>query len=102
MNPHRFSFAVAADHPAFDGHFPGHPVLPGVVLVAEVLAGVEQCLGLPMDRVLVKVVKFHAPVLPGSLLDVELINGSAIGFTVSCGTQRVASGTIAATAADAP
>ena len=31
---------LAADHPAYRGHFPGRPVLPGVVLLAEVMHAV--------------------------------------------------------------
>ena len=100
MSAQHFSITVAADHPAFDGHFPGHPVLPGVVLLAEVLAGVERTLGLPMDRILIRSAKFHAPVAPGSILAVELddVAGTGLGvaFTVSCEDRRVASGTISA------
>jgi 3-hydroxymyristoyl/3-hydroxydecanoyl-(acyl carrier protein) dehydratase len=95
LDSHDFSITVAADHPAFVGHFPGHPVLPGVVLLAEVLAGVERCLGLPMDRIMIRVAKFHAPVAPGATLAVELVQGNGIAFTVSRDGTRVASGTIA-------
>lgn len=95
MDLRRFTIEVASDHPAFEGHFPGHPVLPGVVLLAEVVAGVERCLGLPMDRIMIKVAKFHAPVAPGSSLAVELVPGSDIAFSISCGATRVASGSIA-------
>jgi 3-hydroxymyristoyl/3-hydroxydecanoyl-(acyl carrier protein) dehydratase len=94
MRSHHFSIAVAADHPAFDGHFPGHPVLPGVVLLAQVLAGVERWLELPVDTALIRVAKFHAPVLPGSTLAIELLHSDAVAFTVFCGETRVASGTI--------
>ena len=95
MDAHRFTVEVPAGHPAFDGHFPGHAVLPGVVLLAEVVAGVERCLGLPTDRLVIKVAKFHAPVAPGSSLAVELVLDRDIAFTISCGPTRVASGTLA-------
>ena len=29
------SFRVEADHPALEGHFPGRPIVPGVVLLDE-------------------------------------------------------------------
>ena len=31
---------IPTDHPAFAGHFPGQPLLPGVSLLAEVLEAV--------------------------------------------------------------
>lgn len=36
---------VRADHPSLAGHFPGHPVVPGVVILGEVMAIVRQTLG---------------------------------------------------------
>ena len=41
---HTACIAIPADHPAFDGHFPGQPLLPGVVLLAEVM---EAALAVP-------------------------------------------------------
>lgn len=97
MSLHRFTIDVAAEHPAFEGHFPGHPVLPGVALLAEVLAGVERWLGMNLDAVQIKVAKFHAPVVPGSVLTVDLANAGGIAFTVSCAETRVATGTLTMT-----
>ena len=37
---HSVALAIAADHPAFAGHFPGRPLLPGVALLSEVLEAV--------------------------------------------------------------
>ena len=64
--------AVAVDHPAFAGHFPGRPILPGVVLLAEVLElllrEAPESLG---ARPTVSAVKFLAPVRPGASLEIR-------------------------------
>ena len=33
---------IAAEHPALAGHFPGAPILPGVLLLDEMVRAVEQ------------------------------------------------------------
>ena len=33
-DPH---FTLSADHPAFAGHFPGHPIVPGALILDEVI-----------------------------------------------------------------
>lgn len=61
MNPTRFR--IDADHPALPGHFPGRPVVPGVVLLDRVAAAVEREFGVSIAAL--PQVKFLAPLLPG-------------------------------------
>ena len=55
---------IARDHPACDGHFPGHPILPAVVLLAEAFAA----LGVSAQRHSLSQAKFLRPVAPGTPL----------------------------------
>lgn len=63
---------VPPDHPAFAGHFPGQPVLPGVVLLGEVLEALLRDAPAALGpRPCVSAVKFLAPVRPGASLELR-------------------------------
>ena len=92
----RTPLRIGADHPAFDGHFPGQPLLPGVALLAEVLEAAlddpafAAAIG-PAPRL--ASVKFLAPVRPGAVLSVELLaSPRGVRFEVREGARLAASG----------
>jgi len=95
-------FHVEAGLRAFDGHFPGAPVLPGAYLLAIVLQQIEQQPAL-RERLgatwQVQQVKFLAPVGPGQTLRIRLeARGDAIAFSVHHGSTPVARGQLAGAA----
>lgn len=88
--------AIAPDHPAFDGHFPGQPVLPGVVLLTLVLQALQArpALQARVGRMpQIDHVKFTAPVRPGAQLAVHLAEDArGVGFEVQERGRAVARG----------
>lgn len=93
---HTVPLSIAADHPAFAGHFPDQPLLPGVALLAEVLEAVldEPLLAARVGAApRLGVAKFLAPVRPGARLTVQLDGGPrGVRFEVRDGERVVASG----------
>ncbi len=73
---------VTMNEPFFQGHFPGHPIMPGV-LILEAMAqagGVLAMKSVPQDQLKNKVIyfmsidkaKFRKPVVPGDQLRLEI------------------------------
>ena len=92
-------FDVLADHPAFAGHFSGHPVLPGVVLLSFVMQALA-ARPLLAERVgatpRLDNAKFLHPVGPGSRLRVALREqGSGVAFDIWMLDTAVARGQFA-------
>jgi 3-hydroxymyristoyl/3-hydroxydecanoyl-(acyl carrier protein) dehydratase len=58
------SIRIAKDHPALAGHFPGQPVVPGVLLLDRLLDAAEAQLGHPLRVAGLAHAKFPSPLLP--------------------------------------
>jgi 3-hydroxyacyl-[acyl-carrier-protein] dehydratase len=66
---HRCQVRFSADEPMFKGHFPGHAVVPGVIMIEGLVALVEKATA--SRRVLSHVVeaKFRSEARPDDLLE---------------------------------
>jgi 3-hydroxyacyl-[acyl-carrier-protein] dehydratase len=90
------TLTITAEHPALAGHFPGMPIVPGVVLLDETLRAVEKDATAGAVRWRIGTAKFVSPVHPGEPLTLEherLDNGS-LRFTVLRAGQPVARGVL--------
>ncbi|MBM2768786.1 AMP-binding protein [Burkholderia anthina] len=92
------AFTIPADHPALPGHFPGHPIVPGVVLLDHAIAALGASLNRPLHTWRLASAKFLSPVAPGEPVDLafEAAAGGAIRFTLRVGPRDVATGMLSA------
>ena len=65
------SFVIDPSHPSLPGHFPGAPVVPGVLVLERVFAAIEAVHG-PLGATRLPQVKFLQPLLPGQQARVEV------------------------------
>ncbi len=74
---------IAADHPCLAGHFPGNPVVPGVVILETVVHAFAEwqpdhpVIGMPM-------VKFLAPLRPDHAFTIGFRGASKRGIPFEC------------------
>jgi 3-hydroxyacyl-[acyl-carrier-protein] dehydratase len=89
------TFTIAADHPALDGHFPGDPVVPGVVVLEQVQRALEGRIG-PLRLTGLPQVKFHSPLRPGETCVVSFgdLGATHVHFDCRSGTRAIARGTL--------
>ena len=91
---------IAVDHPAFTGHFPGNPIVPGVVLLDEALHAIGELTGRDNSSIHISAVKFLSPVSPGEpvVVHYQMPDADAtvlkIRFDLMCGARKVATGSI--------
>jgi 3-hydroxyacyl-[acyl-carrier-protein] dehydratase len=87
---------VSEQHPAFAGHFPSDPLLPGVVLLDEMLHAVGDTAG----EWVVSSAKFLHPVRPGETL--TLAHDVLASGSIRCVIRSAAAGALVATATLVP
>jgi 3-hydroxymyristoyl/3-hydroxydecanoyl-(acyl carrier protein) dehydratase len=85
---------ISEGHPSLAGHFPGHPVIPGVVMLGEVMSVIRQATGRNIEFVGMPSAKFLSPLNPGEPLTIRLDQqgDGATEFTCTTGSRLIASG----------
>ncbi len=96
----RLTLHIAADHPTAAGHFPGNPIIPGALLLAEVLRCIEKSEGMRFPSCNVKAAKFLSPSRPGDTVEIEYARSAqgTIEFQCVVAGVKVLSGGIVASA----
>ena len=87
-------FVIPIDHPCLQGHFPGHPIVPAVVLIdLSCAALLSQSPRLGMLRE-IRTAKFVGPVQPGETVRVMFRPAGERRYRFECstGTGLVAQG----------
>jgi 3-hydroxymyristoyl/3-hydroxydecanoyl-(acyl carrier protein) dehydratase len=86
----------AVGHPAAEGHFPGNPIIPGAVLLREVVAAISatgEAPGAAATGCEIRSAKFHRPVRPGDTLVISWTGEAGGEIRFSCaiaGSERLA------------
>ena len=80
---------IHADHPSLPGHFPGAPLVPGVVILDEVVAALDEWRH-DSELSAVHSVKFLAPLKPEQPFTISLFATSkdAVEVTFCCRAEE--------------
>jgi 3-hydroxymyristoyl/3-hydroxydecanoyl-(acyl carrier protein) dehydratase len=88
MHP-ELQFTIDPHHPSIAGHFPGRPIVPGVVVLDQIMALIlrdrpEQYVATLHE------VKFLGPIVPGDTVAIEIVESTPEHMTfVGRAEQRV-------------
>jgi 3-hydroxyacyl-[acyl-carrier-protein] dehydratase len=87
---------IGFDHPSIAGHFPGRPVVPGVVILGEVLETIRLAEPDLKTVIGIPVAKFASPLKPGECFVIQVTRTAPeqVSFICRAGGRWVASGVI--------
>lgn len=75
-----YTIEIDPKHKVFEGHFPGNPVLPGVVSLLMVRRCAEEMLGLKSHFASIKDIKYLQAIIP---------DGTPLTVNISCAEKTV-------------
>ncbi len=76
-------YTIPASHPCFDGHFPGDPIVPGVIILALINALFQQWQ--PEEKLsAISQAKFHLPLRPDQPFIITLTRRNQSGVKFEC------------------
>ncbi|MCQ2203035.1 MAG: hypothetical protein MJZ15_01185 [Bacteroidales bacterium] len=82
-----FTVSIDGNHRVFEGHFPGNPVLPGVMSMLIVRKCAEDILGIKSHFASIKDIKYLQTIIP---------DGRPLTVNVSCSEKVVSADIISA------
>lgn len=77
-----YIFTVEGDRACLDGHFPGHPIVPGIVILEHVGHAVARRYSGRITRIVR--CKFVAALYPDQSCRIELMPGASARMQFSC------------------
>jgi len=89
------AFTIAAEHPALAGHFPGNPIVPGVLVLEHVQRALEARIG-PIRVIGLPQAKFLSPLRPGETCVIAFtrLGDGGVVFDCRSGARAVARGSM--------
>jgi len=86
---------ISADHPSLPGHFPGAPLVPGVVILDEVLAAFDEWRK-DCQVTGIRTVKFLVPLKPDELFTIHFSasedGGGEVDFWYQIRARKIVEG----------
>ena len=80
---HKVQCEIKVDHPCLAGHFPGNPIVPGVVILDEILYALTAWKNDSQIEQM-STVKFLTPIKPGQQFTISLIETKPKRIEFNC------------------
>lgn len=87
---------IPRTHPALAGHFPGRPVIPGVVIIDEVITAISDMKGRSVNIKSISFIKFLNPVGPDEEFEISLTekDSGKVDFSVFSAEKKILTGSL--------
>jgi 3-hydroxymyristoyl/3-hydroxydecanoyl-(acyl carrier protein) dehydratase len=94
MLQNEYRYSIPANHPSLDGHFPGNPIIPGVVILDKTLQSMTQ--HTPAHSYKIEAIKFLQPFTPPATLTIKLVDkeNNKIHFSAMNQDKMIAKGIV--------